>query len=410
VAKLARILPFFVVAGALFAQTEKATLRGTIEDPSGALVPNAPVVVTEVATNVEARRVATDANGNYEVPDLKPTTYRVSVDLTGFKRFVAESVVLDPGQIRRLDIHLAVGATTEAITVEAGAALIQTESGTLSGLINAKDRYADVPAVDVYPSPLAMLVTTPSIQGNGWNLVMAGIADRQKQTWALDGVANDTTADQNDNPNFFETVEVTTQNAGADTARATNFNMISKRGANAFHGSAYWKEENAAFNARGFFDPKKSPYILHEAEVEQGGRILKDRTFFFFGWVYQNIPLGSYIQASVPTTKMRAGDFSEFTTTLKDPFNGNAPFPGNQIPANRMSSVSLDIMNKYYPLPNQSWNQFTNNYGWLHPFNQELYKGNWPFARIDHKVTEKEQPVRAFHDAQDAVHLDTGCG
>jgi hypothetical protein len=104
--------------------------------------------------------------------------------------------------------------------------------------------------------------------------------------------------------------------------------------------------------------------------------------------MYQNIPLGSYLQASVPTPKMRAGDFSEFpSVVLKDPYNNNAPFPNNQIPSNRFSSVSQTIMSKYYPLPNQSWNTFTNNYGWLHPFNQELYKGNWPFVRIDHKLT-----------------------
>jgi hypothetical protein len=397
------ILPF-LVGGALFAQTERATLRGTVNDPSGAVVSNATVVVTEVATNVEARRVTTDESGNYEVPDLRPTTYRVSVDVTGFKKFIADGVLLDAGQFRRLDVKLSVGSTSDAITVEAGAALIQTESGTINGLIDSSKRYADVPTVDVYPSPLAMLVTTPSIQGNGWNMVMAGIADRNKQTWALDGVANDTTADQNDNPNFFETVEVTTQNGGVDGARATNFNMVSKRGGNAFHGSTYWREENSAFNARGFFDPRKTPYILHEAEVEQGGHIIKDRTFFYFGWMYQNIPLGSYIQTSVPTAKMRGGDFSEFldlslvskTTIVKDPYNNNAPFPDNKIPTTRFSSVSSTIMNKYYPLPNQSWNTFTNNYGWLHPYNQELYKGNWPFIRLDHKLTDKNSLYARF--------------
>lgn len=65
---------FFLLSGAMLAQTEKATLRGTVIDPSGAVVANASVVVTEVATNVEARRVTTDENGNYEVPDLRPTT------------------------------------------------------------------------------------------------------------------------------------------------------------------------------------------------------------------------------------------------------------------------------------------------------------------------------------------------
>src|SRR5215475_2655370 len=116
--------------------------------------------------------------------------------------------------------------------------------------------------------------------------------------------------------------------------------------------AAYWKEENAAFDARPFFDPRRTPYILHEAEVEQGGRIIKDGTFFLFGWMYQNIPLGSYLQASVPTPKMRAGDFSELpTAVLKDPYNNNAPLPNDQIPANRFSSVSQTIMTKYYRCP-----------------------------------------------------------
>ena len=67
------------------------------------------------------------------------------------------------------------------------------------------------------------MTTTPGIQGNGWNVVMGGISDRNKQTWAMDGVANDTTGDQNDNPNFFEVVQVTTSDGGADNARAAAF-------------------------------------------------------------------------------------------------------------------------------------------------------------------------------------------
>jgi hypothetical protein len=178
-------LVFFLLSGAIFAQTEKATLRGIVTDPSGAVVVNATVVVTEVATNVEARRVATDENGNYEVPDLRPTTYRIQMEAPGFRRFIADAVVLDPGQFRRVDARLAVGTATEAITVEAGAALIQTEGGTISGLIDAKLKYPDVPTVDVYPSPLAMLVTTPSIQGNGWNLPASPTATSRRGRWMV---------------------------------------------------------------------------------------------------------------------------------------------------------------------------------------------------------------------------------
>src|SRR5713101_7441073 len=205
-------LPLLLVAHtSAFAQSEKATLRGTIIDPSGAVVPGATVEVTEVATHIPARVVTTDVNGDYEIPELRPSTYQVKVDLAGVKSCTANSVLLDPGQVRRLDVKLEVGPTAETITVSARAAVIETETGTIGGQFDTK-RIADSPLVDVYPSPLALLTTTPGIQGNGWNIVMSGVSSRNKQTWALDGVANDTTADQNDNPNWFEVVQVNAVN------------------------------------------------------------------------------------------------------------------------------------------------------------------------------------------------------
>jgi hypothetical protein len=380
-----------------FAQSEKAILRGTVTDPSGAVISGATVAVTEVSTNVEVRRVTTDSNGNYEVPELKPSIYRVAVDLPGFRKLVTDEVLLDPGQARRVDAKLALGSTANAITVTAGAALIQTEGGSISGQLNSKVLYASTPTVDIYPSPLSLLVTTPGIQGNGWSMVMAGIPVRNLQTWALDGVANDTAGDQNNNPNFFEAIEVTAVNAGVDAARAANFNMVSKHGANAFHGSVYWKEENSALNARKFFDPRNTPFIQHEGEAEAGGRIIKDRTFFFVAWQHQLMPLGSWNIVSVPSLPMRTGDFSPFldpatapsgrTSIIKDPLTGQ-PFPNNQIPQSRISGVSQKYLN-YYPLPNTGGaTTYLKNYGWMHPYNYDDFKGDWPFLRIDHHLTK----------------------
>src|SRR6185369_13756714 len=91
-------------AYALLAQTDRATLRGTVTDASGSVVPNAQVVIQEVGTSIEARRLITDENGNYEVPALKPGHYQVKVDTAGFRAFVVEDLLLDAGQIRRLDV------------------------------------------------------------------------------------------------------------------------------------------------------------------------------------------------------------------------------------------------------------------------------------------------------------------
>ena len=125
---------FCLFAGtALMAQTDRAVLRGVVKDSSGASVPTAHITVTEIQTNIQVRALISDANGNYEVPDLKPTTYRVKADAPGFRSFIAQDVLLDAGQVRRLEITLEVGTASESITVEAGAALIQTETGTISG-------------------------------------------------------------------------------------------------------------------------------------------------------------------------------------------------------------------------------------------------------------------------------------
>jgi len=126
-------LVFCLLAGTLlFAQTDRGVIRGVVKDASGAFVPGAQITITEIQTNIQARSLASDTNGNYEAPDLKPTIYQVKADAKGFRSFIADNVLLEAGQVRRVDMTLEVGAATESITVQAGAALIQTDSGTIS--------------------------------------------------------------------------------------------------------------------------------------------------------------------------------------------------------------------------------------------------------------------------------------
>ena len=371
---------------ALMAQTDRAVLRGVVKDSSGASVPDAQISVTEIQTNIQVRTLTTDANGNYEVPDLKPTTYRVKADAKGFRGFIAQDVLLDAGQVRRLEITLEVGTASESITVEAGAALIQTETGTISGELDTSKKYPATPFVDIYPSPFALMTTMPNVQGNGWAMVFAGISDRNKQTYAFDGIPNDTSGDQMDNPNFFETVQVTTVNADVDSGRAGSFNMVSKHGGNDFHGDAYYKNENNALDASQDTIPatKKIPYLFHEFEAQVGGHIIKNRTFFFVGWMHQAIPLGANEIQTMPTTLERSGNFTQFAT-IKDPTTGS-PFPGNVIPTNRISPTAQAVINNYYASPTNA--ALSNNYVWFFPYNSDLYKGDWPFFRIDHKLTQ----------------------
>ncbi|MBO0722461.1 MAG: TonB-dependent receptor, partial [Blastocatellia bacterium] len=127
----------------------------------------------------------------------------------------------------------------------------------------------------------------------------------------------------------------------------------------------------------------------------------KGHTQFYFGWFHQTIPLGSSITTTVPTAAMRLGDFSQFSTVIKDPLTGQQfsdPTRGtpsnpqglNIIPLNRINPVSQKIQDLFYPTPNLgAANLLTNNFNWQFPYNTDLYKGDWPFIRIDHKLTNK---------------------
>src|SRR5215831_10753130 len=102
------------------AQTYLGTVRGTVSDPTGAVIPNAAIILREPATGVEVRRLTTDGQGNYELSDLKPATYRLTCEAAGFKPSSVDQIIVETGQVRRIDVTMAVGAVTqEAVTVTA---------------------------------------------------------------------------------------------------------------------------------------------------------------------------------------------------------------------------------------------------------------------------------------------------
>ncbi len=383
-------------SAALLAQSDKSTIRGTVTDPTGAVVPKVEIVATEIATNTIARTVLSDENGNYEIADLKPGTYRLKADAAGFRGFVAENLLLDAAQVRRVDIVFQVGSTTETVTVTAGAAVITTESGMLSGTITAQN-FKDSPHVNPYPSVYAMLTTVPGIQGSGWQVRVSGQAPSQ-MSQGFDGIENDRYGGNTNNTAFYEEVQVSTANSTADNARLSSFNMTSKRGANMFHGGVFYKHFNSALNARNFFDPGKTPFIQHEWQAEASGRIWSDRTFFYASWFAHRMPLGTFKNATVPSLPMRRGDFRQFnlpSQVIQDPLaaanaSGNrSPFPNQMIPASRFNEVSRKTQDTYLPEPNRGDPNIytTNNFGFIHPFHYDFYQGDWPFFRVDHNIT-----------------------
>lgn len=365
------------------AQSVNATLRGTVMDASGSAVANAQVEIYEPLTGQKVRETTSTSTGDFEISELKPGTYELRCGSAGFKQFVAQNIVLDSAQIRRVNPTLTLGSATEEVTVSAGAAVISTESASISGLFTAK-QHDESPQVTIYPTTYALLTTVSGVQGGKGSPIANGQA-QQQQSQTFDGIANDLQGNQSNNAYFFEQVSASVFNAPAESAVPVQINLVTKRGTNAFHGRASYRIYDSVFNAKGYFDTRKSPYLQHEWDLEGGGYIWRERTFFYGQWFAQKIPLGYQTRASVPTAAWRSGVFS---SPIIDPLTG-LPFPNNTIPSSRISPVAKAFQDNYLPSPNAgSAGSSVNNYAFQFPFNSDLYRGDWPLARIDHQLTK----------------------
>src|SRR5262249_51289245 len=249
----------------LFGQLLLSTIRGSVTDASGADVVGAKVMITDVKTNVVVRTVTSDAAGNFEAPDLVTGVYRVTAEAAGFKTFVADNIVLEGSQIRRISVHLEVGQLAERVTVQAGVSPITTDSAQITSGIQRK-LYDDSPMVrNYYPHSVMSILPGVESQGSGWNLNINGQGPAQV-AMGMDGVTNDGTVNLVNRLDFSE-ITVTGVNNTADQARAANYNMISKRGDNNIHGEVYFTFFNSALNARNFFDPVKTPYKEDRGQI-----------------------------------------------------------------------------------------------------------------------------------------------
>ncbi|MCX6630170.1 MAG: hypothetical protein NTW28_21335, partial [Candidatus Solibacter sp.] len=212
--------------------------------------------------------------------------------------------------------------------------------------------------------------------------------------------AQDTTM-QTGNPAFVDTAEVAIANPGVDAAKPVRVDLVSKHGSDGIHGLVYYKRASSAFNAKSYFDTAKSSYKLSEFQGELGGALVPRWTYFYAGAMYQKTPYSQTLYADVPTAQMRTLDFGQYlnaqtapngkVVVIRDPRNG-APFPNNVIPSNRRSPVANNYLTNYYPTSNAgNANTFTQNYTWNHPYGADTYVGNWPFGRIDQRLSANSQ-------------------
>jgi hypothetical protein len=353
-----------------WAQVQAGRIVGTVHDPQRAVVPKATVTVTASATGVGVT-VATDEHGAYVVTPVNPGRYQISVAAAGFQTAVVNGVEVPVGQAVRVDVELKVGALAEATEVTAAAPLLDTESGTLGQSIT-NTQIENLPLNGRSFYELARL--TPGAAGlpGGGNLVrirsnfisgtaISGIRGSQL-TFQIDGV--DVT-DHHQGGSYIQTsVDALQEFKVQQSAYSAEFsqaggmlNAATKSGTSEFHGNLFEFLRNDAFDATDFFVKPKQQLDRHQFGGTLGGPLVKGRTFFFVSYEGIRENQGLPVNLIVPSAAMKRGDFSAIRNRIYDPQTGQ-PFPGNVIPASRLSPQA-QYFAAFIPDPNSGTSNFT---------------------------------------------------
>src|SRR5262249_22373687 len=391
---LASLLILIAAAAPAFAQASTtATVRGHVEDPSGAVLPGATITLTNTGTKAPTTAV-TDERGQYLI-SVFPGTYDLKVELSGFKTYEQKNVTLSPSDQRGIDVRLEVGQQSETITVTAQAEIIQTETGAREGVLNAKQ--IDNLSV-IGRSSLELLRILPGVATafNQGESVSFGGGANNTQGYTVNGIrssGNTVSLDGSSlidigsnsgvivtlNNDMVQEVKVQSSNFAAEYgAGGMNVSGVTKAGSSKFHGEVYDYSRNYRFSANDRSNsitntPKpKSTYNYPGGNF--GGPLFfgdsytknRDKLFFFVGIEAQRqqVDSGSSFTRTL-TPAMKNGDFSELLANRGSNLNSipqlkipqGYPGAGGPAPNNDMRPY-LTATGKYfgslYPDPNFS--------------------------------------------------------
>jgi hypothetical protein len=342
--KIIRILAaMFISATALVAQTNKGGISGTVFDQTGAVIPGATVVVTNIGTNKE-QRLTTSGEGTFSIPLLDPVEYRVAVEAKGFRKAVVERVKVDTAITATVNVTLAAGAENAEITVTAEAPIVNAESGAYGQTITER-QIVDLPLNNRSVLDLALTVANVTgvagtedpelgsdIPAPGFNLNVNGgragstaiLADGARNTGVGLGRAIVTFS-----PDTIQEFTVQTSNFSAEYGQTGGgvINMTTKSGTNKYNGTFYWYHRNPSFNAAPFTTNANNRPVSnrrqHQFGLIYGGPVQlpkkifgplgydgHDRTFFFVTYEPRYYFDGTQGTLLLPTPAMLRGDFS----------------------------------------------------------------------------------------------------
>jgi hypothetical protein len=429
---------------------EKATIVGSVIDPSGALMPAVKVDITNSGTGV-TRSVETNAAGSYIAPELVPGTYEIKAEFKGFKTYSRTGIVLNVRDTVRVDIPMEVGEVTQSVTVSEAIVKVQTESGEVSDLIsgsqvtqlsmNSRNFFAlatlttgvssDMPDFNI-PIPVN---SNSTVRFNGLR--------NEHNIWMIDGGEN---YDRGcggcvtvmPSMDALAEFKVMTSNYGADfgIGSAGTVNMMLKSGTRPFHGTVYEFLRNDAVDSVNYFTNAvpRNPDGTRKAKTpvmrynnfgwNLGGpfyipgkyNTAKNKTFFFFNQEWRKIRQGTTVTANSFSQDLRDGIFTGYDTTIMVPTAAQVgdpamlakfaaagvtpgqPFPGNVIPSSLIDpSATAFLGTGAIPLPNFG-NQYTGSRSVPVDVREEI-------IRVDHNFSDKVSIMAHF--INDAIVQET---
>lgn len=418
----------------LLAQESRASIAGTVTDPSGSVVAAAKLHLTNIETGVSFDAASNDV-GQYRFLFVNPGRYKLTTEMAGFRTFVRDGIQLQVSQTATIDIVLQVGSQAESVTVGAEAPLLEAEKADRGLVINNRN-VVELPLNIRNPIMLAAL--TPGIQAIGTTLDLNPFSNSGISSWSvngsaskttdflLDGAPNNAVYNQENTVAYVPPIEAvqefkvmtSTYDAQYGRSGGGTVNISLKSGTNNLHGSGYEFLKRTGLNANTFADNAKGNprqgNALNQYGFTLGGPVYipklyngKDKTFFFFAYegYGEDIFRANESVGSVPTALQRKGDFSKTFDNkgalmpIYDPqstrLSGSSyirdQFAGNVIPANRINPVGSKVAN-IYPEANSSTPGSTD---WQNNYYFATNMGRFDFqnyvARVDHSFSQRQR-------------------
>ena len=395
------IVLYLLLPAAIAGQTHRASVRGTVSDPNGAVIPGAKITLTNSQTG-EVRTTIADSNGEYVVSSLAPSEYQIEINSPHFQKY-AQTIKLLVNQEQRLDVTLLVPGPgiIDFVPVEPPP-LVKKDSSSLGTVIeNHQITGLPLDGRNFYELSLLVPGAVPPAPGSAGSVrgdfaFSVNGAREDANTFLLDGVYNLdpklNTFGVRPSVEAIREFEMLTSTYDASFGRnpGAQVNVVLNSGANDFHGSAFEFHRNAALDARNFFAPASEPkpkYIRNQFGGSLGGPISRNRTFFFADYEGTRSREGITRITNVPTALERNGNFSQSLFGVPtNPFTG-MPFTNGVIPDFFINPVGRAIA-ALYPLPNRNvpFQNFVSS--------PVLRDDNDSFdARVDHRLNSRADLV-----------------